>query len=116
MDQEYAHAQAKYAASNAGSGSILGSASLGGTANQIRAPSELETIIKRLDGLHSHACDIASHASSVADRILGSVPEGNEAHEGEKPDSMLGRVHEAIGSIECALSRASASLGRLNRL
>jgi len=113
MDQEYAHAQSKYSASNAGAGSIFGDTA----AKQIRTPSEFETILKRLDGLNVLARSIRDTAEGVADRLLGPVPENEGTGiETPYPNGQIAQIHESMSSVSRVLEQASASLDRLNRL
>lgn len=109
---EYASADAAYM-SKIGSASIsAGSAA----ANQI-APSEFNTLLKKLDGLHEQACRVKGVAEGIADRLFGPLPECASVGEPCAPVfGQLGQVNEAIESISRILSVASAAQERLNRL
>ena len=86
-------------------------------ANQIMPPSEVQTILKRLEDLSSVASDVASTAMAISERLLGSVPESDEKSAGVPCRAgRIGEVHDVIDTISRLLERACSAQERLNRL
>ena len=80
---------------------------------------EIASMIRRLDLLIAHACEISDRAETLADRMIGATMNGSGGGgkpQEQHPGGQIGEAWERIERLGLHMVDISASLRRLEKL
>jgi hypothetical protein len=92
---------------------------IGESGDRVSAPSRTGHIIARLEKLVVQCAEQGRQVSSIADRVLGPVPEAvtkNIAGDAGPMPSAIGQIDRLVNALDDILNRNGHSINRLNEL